>query len=61
MIEQYQADNYVLDPVCRMRIHRFYAAAQMEHAGHTYYFCIPECKQKFAADPEKYLGGAGAV
>lgn len=61
MIEQYQTDNYVIDPVCRMRINRLFAAAQMEHGGQTYYFCIPECKEKFAADPEKYLGVANPV
>jgi YHS domain-containing protein len=60
-IEEYQADNYVIDPVCRMRINRLFAAATLEHGGQTYYFCIPECKEKFAAEPDKYLGVADAV
>jgi YHS domain-containing protein len=55
-IEQYQADNYVIDPVCKMRINRLFATAHAECGGKTYYFCIPECKEKFAASPEKYVG-----
>jgi YHS domain-containing protein len=54
-IEQYQAENYVIDPVCRMRVNRLFAPVQMEYGGRTYYFCIPECKEKFAANPQKYL------
>ncbi|MFW5915295.1 MAG: heavy metal translocating P-type ATPase, partial [Planctomycetota bacterium] len=30
--------------------------AQSEYHGTTYYFCNPGCKEKFEADPEKYLG-----
>jgi len=26
-----------------------------ERHGHTYYFCSPRCREKFVADPEKYL------
>jgi Cu+-exporting ATPase len=26
-----------------------------EHGGHTYFFCNPKCREKFAAEPEKYL------
>jgi YHS domain-containing protein len=54
-IEQYQVDNYVTDPVCKMRINRLFATAHAEHGGKTYYFCIPECKEKFAAAPESYV------
>lgn len=31
------------------------AAAKTEYAGDTYYFCSPECKEKFTADPERYV------
>src|SRR5689334_5702960 len=44
------------DPVCGMTVN---AAAPKggthEHAGHTYAFCGPRCREKFAADPERYL------
>jgi Cu+-exporting ATPase len=32
------------------------AAAKIEHGGKTYYFCAPVCAQRFAKEPEKYLG-----
>ncbi len=31
------------------------AACKLEHAGRTYYFCCTGCRQKFRADPDKYL------
>jgi YHS domain-containing protein len=55
--EQYQADNYVTDPVCHMRINRLFAPEKTEYAGQTYFFCVPACKAKFVADPDKYLVG----
>jgi Cu+-exporting ATPase len=32
------------------------APAKYEYEGETYYFCNPGCKERFAADPQKYLG-----
>jgi Cu+-exporting ATPase len=32
------------------------AAATVEHAGQTYYFCSKGCAGKFSADPVRYLG-----
>jgi len=31
------------------------AAAEVEHAGKTYYFCAPGCAKRFQQAPEKYL------
>src|SRR5258708_33420103 len=31
------------------------AAAKVEHAGKTYYFCSPGCAKRFQQAPEKYL------
>jgi Cu+-exporting ATPase len=31
------------------------------HGGHTYYFCNPKCREKFIADPAKFLAPAPAV
>jgi YHS domain-containing protein len=53
--DQYQADNVVTDPVCRMRVNQAQAAATLEHRGVTYFFCVAECRDKFAADPGRYL------
>jgi Cu+-exporting ATPase len=45
----------VTDPVCGMRINKMFAAAQADYQGRTYYFCVPECRAKFVADPDRYL------
>lgn len=47
-----------IDPVCKMVVLPETAAASYEHNGTTYYFCMPGCKTKFAADPETYLSAA---
>src|SRR5713101_361291 len=46
------------DPVCGMNVDPASAAASFTHEGQTYYFCCPSCRQKFEADPRRYLGGA---
>lgn len=45
----------VMDPVCGMKVDPARAAASVEHAGTTYYFCSPRCIEKFRAHPEQYL------
>jgi Cu+-exporting ATPase len=47
----------VKDPVCGMMVDPHTAKHRYEHHGHTYYFCSPKCREKFIADPEKYLAG----
>jgi YHS domain-containing protein len=55
-VDQYQTQNEVTDPVCGMRINKIFAAAEADYWGRTYFFCVPECKAKFVADPDRYLG-----
>jgi P-type Cu+ transporter len=43
------------DPVCEMAVDPTRAAAQVHHAGKTYYFCCPGCADQFRSTPEKYL------
>lgn len=50
----YQQDNMETDPVCGMPVNRNWAKAQMEYRGRTYYFCIEDCRTRFAAEPERY-------
>ncbi|ABK17929.1 efflux RND transporter periplasmic adaptor subunit [Syntrophobacter fumaroxidans] len=45
------------DPVCGMEVDPVEAREQgllSEHAGKTWFFCAPECKQAFDADPTVY-------
>lgn len=46
------------DPVCGMRVDPDHAAAKFVHNGETHYFCAVSCREKFQADPDKYLSGA---
>ncbi|MHB8584256.1 MAG: YHS domain-containing protein [Thermoplasmatota archaeon] len=44
------------DPVCHMKIDPAKAAGKSQHGPDTFYFCSAGCKQKFDADPHRYLG-----
>ena len=43
------------DPVCGMTVDPE-GAGQLVHRGTTYFFCSNGCKEKFAEDPERYVG-----
>jgi YHS domain-containing protein len=45
------------DPVCGMTVDRK-TALQSEWEGRTYYFCGVGCKDRFEADPARYLDRA---
>jgi Cu+-exporting ATPase len=49
-----------IDPVCGMKVLPEKAAASVNHAGRTWYFCAQGCKTKFEADPGKYDGSRAA-
>ncbi len=44
-----------LDPVCGMTVDMHTAKHRHTHGGHPYYFCSARCRERFIADPEKYL------
>ena len=43
------------DPICGMTVAIANAKHTAEHAGQTYYFCCASCKEKFLAEPHRYL------
>ncbi len=47
-----------IDPVCKMNVQPDKAAARTDYGGQMYYFCSEACHKTFAADPQKYVGGA---
>jgi membrane fusion protein, copper/silver efflux system len=50
------------DPVCGMNVDPTKASdagLKLEHAGNTYFFCSKDCKEKFAANPDRYLTAQG--
>ncbi len=46
------------DPVCGMNVDPNKAAAKVEHAGKSYYFCAPGCAKRFQQAPEKYVSNS---
>jgi Cu+-exporting ATPase len=46
------------DPVCGMMVDPQTAKNRADHDGKTYYFCGAHCREKFVADPAKFLGQA---
>ncbi len=48
------------DPVCGMQVSAERNGGTHTHNGETFYFCCQHCLEKFRAEPEKFLGGAGA-
>ena len=52
-------DRLVKDPVCGMDVMPGRAAGgRAEHARTTYWFCSPSCRDKFVANPSKYVAPA---
>ena len=52
-----------IDPVCGREVDEHSATDKATHRGEnhyfykeqTYYFCSKDCKDKFQADPEKFI------
>jgi Cu+-exporting ATPase len=49
------------DPVCGMIVDPEKAAARVEHAGKTYYFCSKRCADRFSHEPQKFLVAPGTA
>jgi Cu+-exporting ATPase len=43
------------DPVCGMKVDPHTATHRATHEGRSYYFCSAGCREKFIADPARYL------
>ena len=49
-----------LDPVCGMTVSVAGARHRASHAGRDFYFCAAVCRERFLADPPRYLAVAEA-
>ena len=56
-----RAEGAVTDPVCGMTVDPATAKHRAELAGQDYFFCGAGCRQKFVADPGKYLDKSPAI
>ena len=52
---QHGHTNTVRDPVCGMNVDPAKTPHHAEHQGVAYHFCAARCREKFVADPVKYL------
>jgi P-type Cu+ transporter len=50
----------IRDHVCQMDVDERTATAQTDYEGDTYYFCSEKCKDRFEADPERYVSRTDA-
>ncbi len=50
------ARGRVKDPVCGMSVDPAVAKHKAEFSGRTYFFCCAGCREKFVADPQRYVG-----
>ena len=44
-----------IDPVCGMTVNRHTAKHRFSYHDHAYYFCGQRCRERFEAEPERYL------
>jgi P-type Cu+ transporter len=52
-----RAEERARDPVCGMTVDPIGAKHTAEHAGRSWYFCSARCRERFRAEPDKYLAG----
>ncbi len=55
--EQETEGDFVIDPVCGMKVKLNAGKMSAEYNGKTYHFCNPKCHDKFVADPYFYASG----
>ena len=54
-LNQNAREHRVKDSVCEMMVDPQNAAGSYEYKWQTYFFCSVGCREKFKADPERFL------
>ncbi|MGE0259255.1 MAG: heavy metal translocating P-type ATPase [Alphaproteobacteria bacterium] len=57
---EHPAAGGATDPVCGMSVDPATARHRAEYAGREYFFCGARCRERFVAEPERFLGGTPA-
>ena len=52
---QWSAPETAIDPVCKRTVQTATAKSSV-HDGQVYYFCTRDCRERFEAAPDIYLG-----
>ncbi len=60
-VEAGESGELVKDPVCGMTIDARTPAGSSKHLGRTYYFCAAVCKQRFDAEPGRFVAPRGML
>jgi Cu+-exporting ATPase len=55
------ASTSAIDPVCGMQVDPAKSPHRHDHHGRTYWFCSAGCRNKFVADPDKYVNKKAAA
>jgi putative ABC transport system ATP-binding protein len=53
-----EAPAWVRDPVCGMSVDALTATLMLDHHGQRVVFCSERCRQRFVAEPSRYLGSS---
>jgi len=59
--EPAEPEATAIDPICGMTVVIAGARHVAEHAGRSWYFCCGGCRERFLADPERYISQEGAA
>ncbi len=54
-----EINEMAVDPVCGMAVERKPETPHYQYEGQTYYFCSPEDRDEFAAEPTKFIPDRG--
>ena len=55
MQDDRESSHTVRDPVCGMTVDPATARHHTEHLGKSYYFCGARCRERFTAEPERFV------
>src|SRR5215467_47918 len=58
---EHKSSASVRDPVCGMAVDPKTAAAAYTYGGQAFFFCRPQCLDRFKSSPGKYAGGPSLV
>jgi xanthine dehydrogenase accessory factor len=56
-----EAEATAIDPICGMTVAMAGARHTAEHAGRAWYFCCGGCRERFLAEPDRYMAQEGAA
>ena len=56
-----EVHDWVIDPVCGMRVDAWTATYSLKHHGSDISFCTERCRRRFIEDPQRYAAETGSI